>query len=172
MFLPHATAQRAIWRSACSHGGTHTSIWYIGSKRTTCVGVSPLAASHSFFSSSVHILSVVIGVHCCRVAIAHLAPSRLSASPGEGLSDTPPTRGSCDPDIVLPQRVYDAWDALDLARSLQLRRGLRGSGSTTAGATFPSLGGSKRRGYHWQFPSFGAGSERRSRGERAHRDIC
>ena len=41
MLWPQATAERAIWRSGCSHGGMHTSIWYIGSKVTTWVARSP-----------------------------------------------------------------------------------------------------------------------------------
>ena len=41
MLLPQATAERAIWRSGCSHGGMQTSIWYMGSKVTTWVGAPP-----------------------------------------------------------------------------------------------------------------------------------
>ena len=63
MLWPQATAERAIWRSGCSQGGTQTSTWYIGSKVTTCVAAAPCAASHSSFSSSVQIFSLVIGVH-------------------------------------------------------------------------------------------------------------
>ena len=75
MLLPHATAERAIWRSGCSHGGMQTSIWYIGSKVTTWVGSAACAANHSSFSSSVQIFSFMIGVHGWTVAIGHSPPS-------------------------------------------------------------------------------------------------
>src|SRR6185437_4024742 len=122
MLVPQATAERAIWRSGCSQGGTHTSIWYMGSNVTTCVGVAPCEASHSFFSSSVQVFSVMIGVHGSAVAIGRSPPSLAkSVSSGEALRYLGPTQLSGDRLFLRYRRVYAALVAPAAARSLQLR---------------------------------------------------
>ena len=61
-----------------------------GSKVTTCVGASPCAASHSSFSSSVHIFSFVIGIHGWTVAMLRTSlPPAISVSSGEALRERP-----------------------------------------------------------------------------------
>ena len=52
----------------------HNSIWYIGSKVTTCVAPSPWAASQASFSSSVQTFSFM-GFHGSTAAMCSHLPS-------------------------------------------------------------------------------------------------
>src|SRR5580692_2219769 len=121
MLWPQTTADRAIWRSGCSQGGMHSSIWYMGSKVTTWVAPSPCAASHASFSSSVQIFSV-IGIHGWTVAMcSHLPLSAISVSSGEALRTPVLSREAEDHGPCPSLRVYGAWAPMDVARTLQPR---------------------------------------------------